>query len=191
LVMFGWVVWDLIPVYAVHAYQCNANAGFTVYKTLDEWQQENPGIAETLSPDKLPEQYLVETKRKDKVYRYPNGDELTAHFSDFEHKVFSTARFQPRGNTARIWLNQRFIRESTREKYWHIVSRTDERIVDRKTGDILAQYIDFGASTSLYNANKLSDYKLWFDARTCEVGPWPKNRIKFNGFTTSIDNLGS
>jgi len=52
LVMYLLVFWDLIPVYAVHAYQCNANAGFNVYKNLDEWKQENPGLAETLTPIK-------------------------------------------------------------------------------------------------------------------------------------------
>lgn len=50
LFMYNLVFWDLIPVYAVHAYQCKVNSGFTVYKGLDEWKQENPDIAETLTP---------------------------------------------------------------------------------------------------------------------------------------------
>ena len=49
-IMYNVIFWDLIPVYAVHSWQCTHNAGFTVYKTLDEWQQENPGVAETLIP---------------------------------------------------------------------------------------------------------------------------------------------
>lgn len=51
LVMYNLVFWDLIPVYAVHSYQCKVNAGFTVYKSLDEWKKENPHVAETLTPN--------------------------------------------------------------------------------------------------------------------------------------------
>ncbi len=50
LVMYNLVFWDLIPVYGLHSYQCENNAGFTVYKTIEEWKKENPDIAETLTP---------------------------------------------------------------------------------------------------------------------------------------------
>lgn len=50
LIVFGPVLWDFIPVHAVYNYQCKVNAGFTVHKTLEQWMQENPGVAETLNP---------------------------------------------------------------------------------------------------------------------------------------------
>jgi hypothetical protein len=48
-VMYLLVFWDHIPTLAAHQYYCKTEAGFTVYKTLDEWKQENPGVAETLT----------------------------------------------------------------------------------------------------------------------------------------------
>ena len=155
LIMYSLAFWDLLPVYAVHAYQCKNNAGFTVYKTLEQWKQENPRVAETLVP------------------------------------AIDSNRIQTR-NTIQYQLNQRFIKRVVYEKVWHIVRKMDDRIIDTQTGEVLAQYIDFSASAGrLLNPNKLSDYKIWFEARTCEKGMWPKKRIQFNGFTTNIDKLGS
>jgi len=51
-IMYNLLFWDLIPVYVVHGYQCDNNAGFTIHKTLEQWKQENPGVAETLVPIK-------------------------------------------------------------------------------------------------------------------------------------------
>ncbi|PHS26636.1 MAG: hypothetical protein COA83_02890 [Methylophaga sp.] len=132
LIMYNLVFWDLIPVYAVHAYQCKNNAGFTVYKTLEQWKQENPGVADTLIP----------------IKNSPST------------KTDKTTRYQ---------LNQRFAWDTTYTKIWNVVRKTDERIIDTETGEVLAQYIDFSASVGrLYNANKVSDYKFWFEARSCE-----------------------
>jgi len=48
--MLSIVFWDLIPVYTLHSYQCAQSSGLTVHKTLEQWKQENPGVAETLIP---------------------------------------------------------------------------------------------------------------------------------------------
>lgn len=152
-IMYNLVFWDLIPVYAVHSYQCTHNAGFTVYKTLDEWRQKNPGVAETLAP--------VENPLSTKI-----------------------------GNTIRYQLNQRFAWDISYEKVWHIVRKTEERIIDTKTGEVLARYIDFSANVSgLYNANRLSDYKFWFEAHSCEKGDGNRTKPQqylFNRFKTLI-----
>jgi len=42
------VFWDYIPTVIAHKYYCEKDAGFWVYKTLDQWKKENPGVAETL-----------------------------------------------------------------------------------------------------------------------------------------------
>jgi hypothetical protein len=52
LVMYLIPFWDWIPTLAVHQYYCQKEAGFWVYKTLDEWKRENPGVAETLVANK-------------------------------------------------------------------------------------------------------------------------------------------
>ncbi len=51
-VMYSLVFWDWIPTVAVHQYYCAKDAGFWVYKTLDQWKAENPGVMEGLVEDK-------------------------------------------------------------------------------------------------------------------------------------------
>lgn len=48
LVMYLLVFWDHIPTVVAHKYYCEKEAGFWVYKTLEKWKAENPGVMETL-----------------------------------------------------------------------------------------------------------------------------------------------
>jgi hypothetical protein len=48
LVMFLIPCWDWLPTVAVHQYKCATEAGFWVYKSVDQWKVENPGVMETL-----------------------------------------------------------------------------------------------------------------------------------------------
>lgn len=52
LVMFLIPGWDWIPTVAAHKYYCEKEAGFWVYKTLDQWKAENPGVMEGLVANK-------------------------------------------------------------------------------------------------------------------------------------------
>ncbi len=47
-IMYSLVFWDWIPTVAVHQYYCAKDSGFWVYKTLDQWKAENPGVMEGL-----------------------------------------------------------------------------------------------------------------------------------------------
>ena len=47
LVMYLIPFWDWLPTVATHQYYCATEAGFWVYKTVDQWKQENPGVMET------------------------------------------------------------------------------------------------------------------------------------------------
>jgi hypothetical protein len=58
--------WDLPLVLGTFHYQCDNNAGFTVYKTLDEWKAENPELSETLIPITQ-----ARSSQQDNVTRYP------------------------------------------------------------------------------------------------------------------------
>ena len=49
LVMYLIPFWDWLPTVAVHQYYCSTEAGFWVYKTVDQWKAENPGVMETLT----------------------------------------------------------------------------------------------------------------------------------------------
>jgi len=52
LVMFLIPCWDWIPTVVAHKYFCEKEAGFWVYKTLDRWKAENPGVMEGLVSNK-------------------------------------------------------------------------------------------------------------------------------------------
>lgn len=52
LVMYMIPFWDWLPTVAVHQYYCAKDSGFWVYKTLDQWKKENPGVIETLVANK-------------------------------------------------------------------------------------------------------------------------------------------
>lgn len=43
------VFWDWIPTLAANKYYCATEAGFKVYKTIEQWKTENPGVAESLT----------------------------------------------------------------------------------------------------------------------------------------------
>ena len=53
LIMYLIPFWDWLPTVAAHRYYCWKDAGFTVYKTLDQWKAENPGVAETLVASRI------------------------------------------------------------------------------------------------------------------------------------------
>ena len=53
LVMFLIPCWDWIPTVVAHKYYCEKEAGFWVYKTLDQWKVENPGVMEGLVANKV------------------------------------------------------------------------------------------------------------------------------------------
>ena len=52
IVMYSIVFWDFIPTVVAHQYYCAEDSGFWVYKTLDQWKAENPGVMETLVANK-------------------------------------------------------------------------------------------------------------------------------------------
>lgn len=47
--MYNLVFWDLIPTLVMHKYYCSTQAGFWPYKTFEQWDAENPGVAATLN----------------------------------------------------------------------------------------------------------------------------------------------
>lgn len=44
------ITWDAIPTWIAFKYYAHKEAGITVFKTLEQWKVENPGVAETLEP---------------------------------------------------------------------------------------------------------------------------------------------
>ena len=81
LVMYLLVFWDWLPTIAVHQYYCATESRFWVYKTLDQWKKENPGVMEGLHQtlqssqktnygdiDILDERFVIETHRRQPIF---------------------------------------------------------------------------------------------------------------------------
>ncbi len=54
LVMYLIPFWDWLPTVATHQYYCAKDSGFWVYKTVDQWKAENPGVMERLITQPVP-----------------------------------------------------------------------------------------------------------------------------------------
>lgn len=55
IVMYLIMFWDHIPTEIAHSYYCHKDARFKVYKTLEQWKKENPGVADTLKYQEFPD----------------------------------------------------------------------------------------------------------------------------------------
>lgn len=57
------IFWDWIPTVVAHKYYCEKEAGFWVYKSLDQWKAENPGGMEGLITQRVwPHKYVGNDK---------------------------------------------------------------------------------------------------------------------------------
>lgn len=45
------IFWDWIPTVVAHNHYCKRDAGVFIYKTVEQWKAENPGVAKALSAD--------------------------------------------------------------------------------------------------------------------------------------------
>lgn len=134
LVMYLIPFWDWIPTVAMHQYYCAKDSGFWIYKTLDQWKKENPGVAETLVAQRLLE-------------ATPYG----------ELQV----------------LDERFSIQTYRNKPIPLITTkiTERRLVDRKTGVILAKGVD--VSSGVGNIATGGGIKFWLNQKPCIAqGVW-------------------
>ena len=59
------IFWDSIPTIVANWYYCSSEAGFSVFKTIDQWKVENPGTAERLTwKDISPDEVLANGTRR-------------------------------------------------------------------------------------------------------------------------------
>jgi hypothetical protein len=194
--MYNVLFFDLIPVHAVHYYECETEGGLTVYKTIEEWKRENPGVAETLNSNPQVSQsqyeYLVKNEHLDRFYRLPDDTELVARY-DVKKNYMYTEMQRKDGSTA-SWLNQRFIWESRKSMAWYIVRRNEELIIDSKTNEVIAKFVDFDTTApnnpvETGGAESWRDYVSFLKISSCE-NQEHYNGIKFHNFRRSIKLLG-
>lgn len=194
LVMYLLVFWDWIPTVVAHKYYCSKYGGFTVYKTLDEWKKENPGVAEMLHPEQLPEKYFVKeetrsNRSKRRFYKLPNGTELISYYNVIGEYLFTHIRRDD--GISSYWLNQRFSLDIFYDDEVLGIVRREDRVVDMNTGEVLARYANFSTNIDgIIGAENIRDYKVWMSRRLCEPeGGGHPQRMEFNGFFQSIKNM--
>lgn len=73
-----------------------------------------------------------------------------------------------KGNRQRYILNQRFSWDSQTSTSLFGIHERDERIVDLKTGEVMARHIDFNSGQNQHNPQGLRDFKFWLYTESCE-----------------------
>ena len=128
-VMYSLVFWDWIPTVAVHQFYCAKDSGFWVYKTLDQWKAENPGVMEGL------------------------------------HQTLQSSQKTSYGDVD--ILDERFVIEMHRRRLVPLITTNvaERRLVDRKTGDILAKGVDVGSGVG--NMATGGGFKFWLNQKPC------------------------
>ncbi len=144
LFMYLLVFWDYIPTKIMFHHYCTKEAGVWIYKTIDQWKKENPGVAETL-------QAYTDKNRPDII---SSGDSLHDY-------------------TTKEYLNPRIIIEENKKGtlLFNVFKRKYE-IVDVKTGEIIARGINFSSGYGSNPFELGSDYgwkgfKVWLTEDNC------------------------
>lgn len=109
-------------------------------------------------------------------------------------KPIRNAPWKKMGDRVRIPLNQRFAWDRYEQHHLFGVRERDEKVVDTKTGETLARYVDF--DTDVLGVERgtasrgLRDYKFWLAVGSCERDGHKKNRGSFFDFEGTIETLG-
>lgn len=142
LLMYSLVFWDWLPTVATHQYYCAKESGFWVYKTLDQWKAENPGVVETLVNNKDAPSWQE---------RYGDG-----------HGIIDTYILNKRFN----WI----VRKEDLSRFLPII-RTEQVVKDALKNEVLARSVDFGAGNSVKNTvGPPGPLKFWLHSGHCSGG---------------------
>jgi hypothetical protein len=201
LTMVNLPLWDRIPVSLAHSQQCEAEAGLTIYKTLEQWQKENPNEVLYDNPEFSQARYFTKSipsywssKSSDKVYVLPNGTELRADYDVINHYMYTHIKW--RDGSGGNWINQRFY--SVEEKVmnvWHILYREERKIVDFKTRQIIAREVDFYASPKEPGDDGIDLLNILRGVGHCDKKnlkmqrKWTVNGETFSSFKDKLRNL--
>jgi hypothetical protein len=120
-VAFGWAVaavvalslpitWDAIPTWIAFEYYAKKEAGIQVFKTLEQWKAENPGMAETLVPYGFKDKRGELENLGNEKFRYPLND-----------------RFAYDSSKVNLFLSVYAVR-------YEVIDRTNEVVLVRHTG---------------------------------------------------------
>jgi len=149
LLVFLPIFWDWIPTVAVHQYYCAKESGFWVYKTLDQWKAENPGVMETLVANKVAPQTQE---------RFDDG-----------HGVTDTYLLNDRFN----WI---IIKQDISSLL--PIMRFEQQVKDVKKNEVLARYVDFATGNSIKNTvGPPGPLKFWLHSGHCIGGEMNDSKL--------------
>jgi len=159
-VMYNLVFWDWIPTVVVHKYYCEKEAGFWIYKTLDQWKAENPGVMEGLvSYNKNPGGFNV-----DWPFQYKKEDD--GHSKTIINHI--NERF-----------DELFIQQDVTELV--PIIRKENVLWDKNKNQAIARYVDFGTGNSVKNTiGPPGPLKFWLNNSSCMGGK--AKQINFGKF---------
>lgn len=132
--MYMLVFWDWIPTVVAHKYYCATEAGFWVYKSVDQWKKENPGVMEGLVANKGAQST-----------REGNMDNFTDTYF-LNERINKVVKFH-----GKFLFNR-----------W----RHEEEVIDTKTNEVLARYVDF-YTAQMRGGGGWSGWKFWLHNSHC------------------------
>jgi len=142
LVMYLIPFWDWLPTVATHQYYCAKDAGFWVYKTVDQWKAENPGVMEGLV-DNSPSPYGPPSWPTE-VWRGKEVASINQRFG--------------------MSYKNRFTDPEESELFLH-VWRWKSELIDKKTGEVLARRVNF--STGNGHIGGEPELRFWLHSDGC------------------------
>lgn len=159
-VMYNLVFWDFIPTLVAHKYYCETQAGFWVYKTPEQWRQENLGVAETLTRKEPADEYKIE--------KVGNGVSTT-------YAINQRIKVLNRVTHATPLLNER---------------RNEALLIDGKTNLVLTRKVSFAAGRSSGAPNSVSDFRFWVNFKECSGTTGNSTPMVWGEAENSYRNMG-
>ena len=83
------IAWDAIPTWIAFEYYSNKEAGVKVFKTLEQWKAENPGVAETLQPFGSNDKRAQHENLGNNKFRTPLNDRFVYDDQYFDKLILS------------------------------------------------------------------------------------------------------
>lgn len=141
LILYLIPFWDWIPTVATHQYYCARESGFWVYKTVDQWKKENPGVMET----------LVDGSQSEK---YPN----------WQSENWRGKKVSSLNRRFGLLYKSHLTDPEERELLLH-VWRWQTELVDKETGEVLARRVDFSTGNGLIGGEP--PIRFWLQNNHC------------------------
>lgn len=148
------VFWDHIPTLVVHRAMCAKDAGFTAHVDAQQWHEKNADAVAAVNG-------LSRREREASVQlpTAPDGFDRYVGFGGLLRSDYKYERVVP----------------------WLTVGRTEQRVADAKTGEVLAVAIDYGAG----GPSSAENLRWWLRTGGCFDAP-PSANLQPDKPTTPI-----